>query len=31
LCGVINRLETIDSGRILLDGIPLPSSKILTH
>jgi glutamate transport system ATP-binding protein len=24
LCRVINRLETIDSGRILLDGIPLP-------
>jgi glutamate transport system ATP-binding protein len=24
LCRVINRLETIDSGRILLDGVPLP-------
>jgi glutamate transport system ATP-binding protein len=24
LCRVINRLETIDSGRVLLDGIPLP-------
>src|SRR5918992_761598 len=25
LCRVINRLETIDSGRILLDGVPLPA------
>jgi glutamate transport system ATP-binding protein len=24
LCRTINRLETIDSGRILLDGVPLP-------
>jgi glutamate transport system ATP-binding protein len=24
LCRAINRLETIDSGRILLDGVPLP-------
>jgi glutamate transport system ATP-binding protein len=24
LCRVINRLETIDSGRVLLDGVPLP-------
>jgi glutamate transport system ATP-binding protein len=24
LCRVINRLETIDSGRVLLDGLPLP-------
>ncbi|HWH97000.1 MAG TPA: amino acid ABC transporter ATP-binding protein [Pseudolysinimonas sp.] len=24
LCRVINRLETIDSGRILIDGMPLP-------
>ena len=25
LCRAINRLETIDSGRILLDGVPLPA------
>src|ERR1051325_5213033 len=25
LCRTINRLETIDSGRILLDGEPLPA------
>lgn len=25
LCRVINRLEPVDSGRILLDGMPLPS------
>ena len=24
LCRVINRLEPIDSGRVLLDGVPLP-------
>src|SRR5882724_11995950 len=24
LCRTINRLETVDSGRVLLDGIPLP-------
>ena len=24
LCRIINRLETIDSGRVLLDGVPLP-------
>jgi glutamate transport system ATP-binding protein len=24
LCRAINRLETIDSGRILIDGVPLP-------
>src|SRR5919204_5243096 len=25
LCRTINRLETIDSGRILIDGVPLPA------
>src|SRR5256885_10863613 len=24
LCRCVNRLETIDSGRILIDGVPLP-------
>jgi glutamate transport system ATP-binding protein len=32
LCRCINRLETIDSGRILIDGIPLPEEgKDLAH
>jgi glutamate transport system ATP-binding protein len=32
LCRCINRLETIDSGRILIDGVPLPEEgKDLAH